>query len=314
MSGVLISYPELTDELFVASGFSSGKPSLEYDDEYEKYPLELTENDLMRSGNKYLVKDSRCVWDADTHNMRVAIDCGFTTAFNLFGDGGIAKKSSIIGVAVRWQSPDSGERGLRDIGRLCSKDGTKRFHYDEQFEKGHLKGTVRFEFILYLLSSAESSDNDIYADTPGTVLGILDRYELIIDGNGSLFPIVYNNDPKKPLYEVYYNEYADIFSDKFDSENVEIRINQAHPGYELIKNENNIIEIMASAMFVIVQAVKDAAGEEWDRVISEESPESGSIAEAIQYFAQKLEWDVSTPARLSGSINSYFERIRGQIQ
>ena len=113
---------------------------------------------------------------------------------------------------------------------------------------------------------------------------------------------------------MYYNETADAMQDKFESENVEIRLNKAHPNYDALKIETSMVEsplfleVISSALMVIVESAKESLGEDWDTVLSGTGFESGSIAEAIYYFVTRLQWDISSPAKLLASIKEFFEK------
>ena len=155
-----------------------------------------------------------------------------------------------------------------------------------------------------------------FAQQTGTILGILEQEEFFIDGNGSVFPIAVIDAPGKALWNVYYNDTADPMQDKFESENVEIRLNKAHPNYDMLKIDSSMIEsplfieVLSSALMVIVESVKESAGEEWENILEGTGFETGSIAEAVYYFITRLQWDVSSPSKTSASIKEFFEKGR----
>ena len=66
-------------------------------------------------------------------------------------------------------------------------------------------------------------------------------------------------------------------------------------------------EIIASALVLIITKLK---GQEdyWDATISGNNLETGSVSEAIYYFVNTLEWDVSTPETISLSIRKFFDQ------
>ena len=43
------------------------------------------------------------------------------------------------------------------------------------------------------------------AQYPGTILGDLDRFKIVIDGRGSMFPILEIREPSQPLWRVECN-------------------------------------------------------------------------------------------------------------
>ena len=102
--------------------------------------------------------------------------------------------------------------------------------------------------------------------------------------------------------------------DRFDEENIEIRLNRSHPAYESLKIEGSLsespmfLEVLSSALFIIVTSAKESLGEDWNAVINGESLEPGTIAAAINHFIKKLQWDVSSPAKLAESIKDFIEK------
>ncbi len=314
MSEVISSYPVLQEDCLARIGYISYKPECRYEDGYEEFNLQLDGNDNAISFTGKL-KDPRCTWYPDTHNLIFTKQCQITSAYHLFGVGGVAASDSVLGLALRWISSKSDERGVIPFGEVSRKDSTVSYNCEAKFERGKLKGSLKYQTILYLKESAVvTKDESYFSQQPGTILGILDHGEIYIDGNGSVFPIVTVNLPGKPLWQVYFNDTANPLQDTFDSENVEIRLNKAHPNFEALKIESSLaesslfVEVLSSAMMVIVEAAKELCEEDWNDVLNGYGYESGSIAEAIHYFHSKLQWDMSTAPALSSSIREFFEK------
>ena len=315
MSELFSPYPLLGSKHFQMLGYVADKPEFGYVENFEEFPLQLdVSGDGIVSFNGKL-SDPRCSWYPDTHNLRLFRNYRIASAYCLFGEGGIAPTDAVIGLALRWISSKSDERGIIPFGEITRADAGTSYCVDYTFERGKLKGSLKLQTVLYLKDPKTPRASEAhFAQQPGTILGVLDQTEIYIDGNGSIFPIVVIDAPGKPLWHVYYNETADALQDKFESENVEIRLNKAHPNYDALKIENALIEsplfleVISSALMVIVEAAKDSLGEDWDNVLSGTGFESGSIAEAIYYFVTRLRWDVSSPTKLSASIKEFFER------
>lgn len=315
MSESFSSCPLLTNELLFSIGYVTEKPELSYSDNYEEFPLQIDSAEADGNNIRGKIRDARCTWYPDTHNLRIYKRCRFTSAYYLFGAAGIAASSATIGVALRWISTRSDERGIIPFGELTKLNSSEEMVLDAFFDKGRLKGSLKIQTVVYLKDHGCPDESEkFFAQQEGTILGVLDQAELYVDGNGSIFPIVTVTDPGKPLWQVYYNEFADPLQDRFDSENVEIRLNDAHSNFEALKIENSMsesplfVEVLASALLVIVESVKDVLGDDWDNVLKGDSFSNGSIAQAIYYFVTKLQWDVSNPAKLSSSIKAFFDR------
>ena len=311
------SCPMLTRELLFLIGYVTDKPELSYSDNYEEFPLQIDGADSESSITRGKIKDVRCTWYPETHNLILSKKCRFAQAYHLFGNGGIAASGASIGIALQWISTHSDERGIIPVGELTKHDSSAELVAEAVFDKGKLKGSLKIQTVLYLKNPGNPDVTELYfAQQPGTILGVLDQAELYVDGNGSIFPIVTVTDPGKPLWQVYYNEFADPLQDRFDGDNLEIRLNDAHPNFEAMKIENSMsesplfIEVLSSALLVIVESVKESLGDDWNNVLKGDGFSNGSIAQAIYYFVTKLQWDVSSPAKLSASIKAFFDKSK----
>ena len=314
MSEVFNSYPVLQEPCISQIGYVTGLPECRYVDQYEEYPLQLDGQESLTSFSGQ-IKDPRCTWYPETHNLIFKKTCRFTSAYHMFGSGGVAASNAILGVALRWISSKADERGIIPFGEVTRKESSVSFDVEAEFDKGKLKGSLKYQTVLYLKKAGNpSSKEQHFANTPGIILGVLDQGELFVDGNGSVFPIVSVNQPGKPLWMVYFNDTADPMQDSFDSENVEIRLNKAHPNYEALKIESTLAEsslfreVLSSAMMVIIEAAKELCNDNWEEILNGYGYESGSIAEAIHYFHAKLLWDMSSAPALSLSIRAFFEK------
>ena len=214
-------------------------------------------------------------------------------------------------------SSKSDERGVVPFGTITKADSAKSFDVDYVFERGALRGSLKLQTILYLKDAGTPKESVKYVvQQICTILFVLEQEEFFVDGNGSVFPIAVIDAPGKALWNVYYNDASDPMQDKFESENVEIRLNKAHPNYDALKIESSMIEsplfieVLSSALMVIVESVKESAGEDWENILEGTGFETGSIAEAVYYFITRLQWDVSSPSKTSASIKDFFEKGR----
>lgn len=315
MSESFNSYPMLEHRHYTSMGYVADSIEFSYNENFEEYSLNLELSGDSAFSNCGKIKDPRCSWYPETHNLRIQKNCKIASAYCLFGEGGIAPSGSTIGIALRWISTKSDERGIVPFGEITRYDGSCMFRLDHNFDRGTLRGSLKLQTVFYLKNPGIPKSSEWYfANQSGIILGVLDQSEIYIDGNGSVFPIVVIENPGKPLWHVYYSETADVMEDKFDGDNVEIRLNKAHPNFEDLKIETTMaesplfIEVLSAALMVIVQSVRESAGEDWDNILSGTGYETGSIAEAINYFVTKLQWDVSSPTKLSVSIKEFLEK------
>lgn len=315
MAEQVLSYPVLTDSKYSSVGYVCEVPEFSYTENYEEYPLQIDVISDSIQSYRGKLRDPRCAWYPDTHNLKMMKKCRLASAYTLFGAGGIASRNAIIGLALNWISTKSDERGIIPFGELKRTDSSKEFIVEAVFDRGKLRGSLLVQTVLYLKDPGKPDPDEMYfAQQSGTILGTIDQSEIYIDGNGSVFPISTVNEPGKPLWWVWYNEFADPMSDSFDYENVDIRINQAHPSYEALQIDNSLtesplfLEVISAALVVIVESTRENLGQDWDRMLSGEGYETGSIAEAINYFYTRLGWDFGNASKLAISIKEFFEK------
>lgn len=314
-------YPVLGNKQFMTIGYASDIPSFSYLESFEEFPLQIEYIGGTFSSHSGSIRDPRCSWHPSTHGLIIRKNCRIATAHYLFGKGGIAAPNATIGIALRWISSKSNQRGVIPFGDITKADSATSFDVECAFEQGTLRGSLQLQTILYLKDAGSPTKlESFFAVQTGTILGVLDQEEFFVDGNGSVFPISVINAPGRALWSVYYNDASDPMQDKFESENVEIRLNKAHPHYDALKIESSMIEsalfieVLSSALMVIVESVKDSAGEDWDNILNGTGFETGSIAEAVYYFVTRLQWDVSSPSKMASSIKEFFEKSRREVR
>ena len=64
---------------------------------------------------------------------------------------------------------------------------------------------------------------------------------------------------------------------------------------------------MAGAVSLIIEKVRLQSAY-WDQIINNDGLEEGSVGQAIFYFSDTLEWDLSTPEAVSLCARKYFEQ------
>lgn len=315
MANTFNMYPMLTPEIVEKTCFSADTFEFSYTEDYEDYPLGLEDVNGTEQSFSARLRDPRCVWYPDSNNLIVRKSGVIETPSVLFGKDGIAPKDAVIGAAIIWISPKSEQRGIIPCGHFVAT--TKRFQISTEyrFEKCSVKGSIQFQLVLYLKKSGNPANDELHLNNAtGTVYGILEQCEVYIDGNGSVFPISTVNEAGKPLWWVYYDETADPMNDLFDEENVEIRLNRAHPCFDSLKIDASLkesplfVEVLSSALMVIINSVRENLGPDWESTIASQDFSHGSIAEAVYYFIHKLQWDISSQTSLSKSIHEYFDK------
>lgn len=314
MSKAFSLYPVLTSELIEKAGIETEPTDISYLDDGDYYPLSMEDKEGDDQNFTARLSDVRCVWSADTHNLILKKAGAIQHPDLLFGKEGIVPHDAIIGIAGVWSSKRSDLHGTIQFGKFGMRVYAYNFDQEYRFESGELRGSVHFKLVLYLKEAGQPYAEEMHlANQTGIILGVIEEFDLIIDGSGSVFPIYYVTEPDRPLWWVHFSS-TDPFEDAFDDQNVVLYLNQAHPSYGELKINDSLresplfLEVISSALYIIVQSVKELVNEEWEDIEAGENLEQGTIAEAISYFINKLGWDTSSPVKLALSIHDYFDK------
>lgn len=228
-------------------------------------------------------------WHAETHDLLLNYDLTIALPIFLFGQFGLAASDgSVLGLAVQWVDAEASQRGSIPLAELSAADRRHPWHVHKQigFPRGVLRGMLRLYLILYLKEPGIPAPQEKHlAQQPGTVFGILHEDRLVIDGNGSVFPVRQITDELAPLWRMSCN--WDDISDPVSEETVCLELNQAHPDYAALYPDDGrqwsplMREVLASALQVLItKAVSMAdtpirSGQDW---------QEGSVGQLVAYL------------------------------
>ena len=257
--------------------------------------------------------DNKGEWDPDTCDFHIRRQMLLQNTGCLFGEGGITGKEATLGVALIWASADSRQRGAVRLGEITRNAGDTIIDLSADFQPAQFRGRLDLTTILYLKDFSHVNEDEMHmAGIPGTVLGELDQFSVLFDGTGSIFPIYEVNETRQPLWYVRC-DWTDPTSDLFE-ETVAICINRSHASYKYVDRKSNqfdgqlLIEILIAAVGIIITKLKED-NNYWDETCSGKTDTSkGSVSEAVYYFINTLQWDVSSPEALSISMHKFFDQ------
>ena len=158
-------------------------------------------------------------------------------------------------------------------------------------------------FVFYLLVGTDMHKAKMFRTKE-----IEDKFILQFDGSGSMFPIYEEIRPGEPLWRTQC-QYEDVLYSMFN-ESIKIFLNKAHPAYQYIDktskkyNQYLLLEVMSSALTTIILQIKDD-DVAWSDIEQGKDSIAGSLAEAISYFRNKLEWKMNDAQALSLSIREF---------
>lgn len=260
----------------------------------------LTLNDIDES--KVYLGEAREYWDANNDNLKVQRNINLTHPESLFGPRGVATENTKLGIAYQIHSKSSGFQETKDLGvELTSNTvGKISVNFNYEFPPASIKGEVNVNIFVFVRES--DKEDARFASEKGVELGVIDHFQLVIDGEGSNFPIVEVNHPGNPLWQLIM-KWTDITQDSFDIEYVRLEMNKAHEMYDYIFKDTKpslflLYEILSDVMTqIIYKAVNDD-----DYTDNPEDPES--IANVVSYWVSTYEVDINSLESISYSLRN----------
>ena len=232
----------------------------------------------------------------------------------MFGPTQLVNTDAELGLALQWLSKQSSQRGVIPLATITSTTPNEvTIPVDCYFQKDKLFGEVHISLFVYLKKASINSMRG-QAQLPGTNLGKLVEWAVILDGSGSTFPIVMVNEPDKPLWYVDFN-YSEPLVEPFDKEYIAIYLNKAHVAFPMIQKPKTkidqalYVEFLAGSMQLILQNLMECP--DWQDIQDGRNCEEGSIGQVMHYFKTTLNWDFDTPEKLAMSLRKDLEtRVR----
>ncbi|TGB03506.1 hypothetical protein [Halobacillus salinus] len=229
----------------------------------------------------------------------------------LFGMNGLVSEDGEVGLAVKYYSKESQQQYTKPVRKFTSDSGPIVDQLVEiEIPPSFFRKNLTIEVLLFAVSP-------IVKELPGsrgTIFGSLDSVRCVIEGEGGSFPILYHDDPGKPLWWVECN-WEDAAIDPFHEDYVSLNINRKHPDAKDLKLNKMpevspmMKQVISSALFTISLKVLHEYNSEQLKI---EDFDEGSIASAISYFTENVEGSVSSPELLSkGILKSVTERFEG---
>lgn len=320
------TYPSLSDRIMQQNKISIDENSYKLKFSYDVLEDEEAKNyrldDNSTNGLFYSLCDSRGVWTPDTHNLKVSGTFSITNPIGLYGECGIAPMNSIIGLAVRWCSSTSKNRGVKIIGDINKCVENQEIPFCIDFDKAKLRGSVTFYYEFFINSNVLGSQiEQNLANTKGTIIGENQILILDIDAKEQNFPIELFEDKDAPLWKlsVSDNDPRDIL---WGPEAVKIQLNKAHKDYKYInqdvKNKFSPVllkEILASAVSLYINTLQGIANEKENKNLQDflnvdDTADwvPGCVAEIVKGFQiEPMNFNLTSPIETSISVHKYFD-------
>lgn len=299
-------YQKMTDVLYKKAGFQFSKPVFCYIYEQKEKKINISDDfDGVLTINEY---DS--IWSPSENNLEVKQTFHIKNPSPLFGIEGITMEANKIGIAAHLHSKTSNFQKTIHVGIIKNQENPLKIEFSYNFPVASLRGNLELDFFLYLKESNEQFCQ--HATKTGMILseGDILNLEIIIDGEGSNFPMSEFEDKVGPLWRLEKN-WVESNIDTFDSSNINLSLNTVHPLFRQVKEGKTALsralmgDIMIQAMSMIIQQVIIVEGASLED-ISDAIP--NSILAAVGYWISTFDIDISSSFSIMNSLRTHWDR------
>lgn len=298
-------YKKLDEKLEDLVNIQIESPMITYilDGELRKIELDETFEDVIN------VNEFDINWSPTDHEMNITQVFKFMHPNHLFGDDTLVQPESKIGLGVHYYSKTSNFQKTLEVGVIENQTQPLFIEFKHLFSKGELRGNVQFDFFLFLKDFKNC--NPLQASSVGMKLTTADLYNfiLVVDGEGSIFPISEFNDKNGPLWRLECS-WADAEYDSFDITNVNLELNVGHYLFNILKEGKTRIarsmmgDIMVQAMSTIIAQTIIIE----QKSIEEVEDRNDTILSAVKYWVETFEIDVSSISSIANSLREYWDK------
>lgn len=309
----LSTFPVLDDELIQKIRIQPSQFQLSYMDKAGD-DQELVAEDTL--SNAHPISDEKGRWSPDTCGLSLSRTYTVRNASFLYGKNGVACANATLALVLLLESPDSRQRSASVIGPLANSLEPQVLTLSQSFREPRFKGRLTLKTAIAIMKEGTPGEGEEFlANTPGTILGVVDTYSLLFDGSGSAFPIYISSNPGGLLWSVDC-DLDDPTTDRFE-DCVSINLNKAHKDYKYINpndktyyNPSFLREVLAGALSTIVDCIRET--DCWDDIRNGRVEEE-SVGQAIHYFAKALDLNLDDAKQCSVSFRNYFEQKLTEI-
>ena len=236
----------------------------------------------------------------------------------IFGPEGVANSDAEVLLALEWASADSCWRTLGPVHGLRREEAGSGVMLNIELEPGTVRGSG-FLSVQAFLGQSQAELVPGFAHHPGARLGPLAQpIEIIIDGDGSLFPVVEESlGADGPLWELKAC-WSDPQDEPFSSDYVALVLNNAHPHFEQLRDRRALNieqsplmrQVFASWLALVIAQVKADMGAQFDTYQDTLDPDEGiaSIADAVHTFIRMGDLNTASLPELFISTQCWLDR------
>ncbi len=303
-------YKSLSQKDFEVLGIKTKRQYYYLTDSEKKTITEQTFQDD-NSKNVYQLVDEDFEWNPKEQSLYLNISMKSKDLSFLFGPDGFCSPGTILGVGLVWKPEKSKIKRCFKLGEI-SKDNSVIDINVENIELQNISSNVEFYFLIYIIKPSNNAINPFFANEEGIVLYSGKLWTIIVEGNGSIFPVYEIDDEGGPIWS-YYCDFVDIADDPFDLEHIRININKQHPAYNLIHpksptySQEYVNEILSSALTMIILDIRSK--QENNVIDLDEDGSQGSILNVMKYFNETLKFKINSDYNeLLRSVKAFFDK------
>lgn len=211
----------------------------------------------------------------------------------IFSANGVASPDAEVLLAVEWASYDACWRKFGPVYSLRYEDKSRIVVLDIELESGTVRGSG-FLSVQAFLGRPSAKFILGFAHQQGARLGpVTQPIEIVIDGDGSLFPVLEESlGLDGPLWELK-NCWSDPQDEPFSSDYVALVLNNVHPHFEQLRDRRALSfesplmrQVFAAWLALVIAQVKADMGPQFDTYLSAPDADEGigSIADAVRSF------------------------------
>ncbi len=279
------TYPEISEKTLIALGIKFEPLCGEYthlDGSIRK--LELVDVPFCS------FKDRTGCWNPREYDLNLRNPIIINNPSALFHDmtTAVADANALLGVALRVLSKESEHREIKSLANISKSEQSIKIDLPIFLKKGEYRRNVTLEYVLYLEKSGVTMPS-IFATTQGAVLGILHSYEILLSGEGSVFPTQrVSLGREEPLWSLQFLSVSDEdeMLDEDFSDVIQLVFNSDHKSFNQLQLDGAKIsffslDILANAIHLLLLKFKTAY-----ETKKSKGPvvQKGSVYQAIHWF------------------------------
>lgn len=260
-------------------------------------------------------------WDPSKDELEVSCcldDIRNTTL--LFGPHGVAPRSATLALALEWLSIDSGcrllgEPAILELPKQSDTPVPVKLKLTLPANTARGTGTLSLQLLLASVGTLEEGEKGL-ARLPGFRFGTLGaETRLIVDGSGSLFPVVSESlGVDKPLW-LFTQDWSDPLEDEFSTVWLSLSLNTDHPAFPLLREQESgawsplFCQVITAWMSTFLLELKAEMGNDFNPITFGRPGKSvpGSIVDAAASMVKRGNLDCTSPGALISTIQSWID-------